>query len=128
MSLASIALVLSLQAADGSPPLADRTDIPSAYLGHWSLDASLCNEPGPANVHIAARRVDFYERHGFLDLAQLNEATDPATFHGTFRWAELLKFSQTSLRFEMAGGKLFVTEGNDPDARRNPAAWSRCPT
>ena len=127
MILASIALVLTVQGADLASPSANQTDIPSAYLGHWSLDASLCSDPGPANVHIAARRIDFYERHGFLDLAQLNEATEPATFHGMFRWVELLKFSQGALRLEMAGDKLFITQGNDPDAVRNGAAWFRCP-
>jgi hypothetical protein len=120
------AIALALQAANSTPPAADRIDIPSAYLGHWSLDATLCDEPGPANVYISARRIDFYERHGFLDLAQLNEATEPATFHGMFRWVDLLKFSQSPLRLEAEGGKLFITQGNDPDASRNPVGWARC--
>jgi hypothetical protein len=121
------AIAALLQVADGNVLAADRTDIPSAYLGHWALDRAMCTEPGPANVYIAPRRIDFYERHGFLDLGQLNEATEPATFHGKFRWVELLEFSDSVLRLETAEGKLFITLGNDPDARRNPAGWNRCP-
>lgn len=107
------------------PP--DKTDIPIAYHGHWALDVRYCTEPGPASVWINARHIDFYERHGFLDLVQLNEATDPPTFHGTFRWAKLLAFSTSTVRLELGGGELFVTEADEPNAPRNPATWRRCP-
>jgi len=120
-----LAMLLQAAAGDGYTP-ADRTDIPAAYQGHWALDAKYCSEPGPASVHIGPRQIDFYERHGFLDLAQLNQASDPPGFYGTFRWAELLHFSSGVVRLEMSTGKLLITEASDPDAPTNQVAWSKC--
>jgi hypothetical protein len=117
------ALLLIAQTAD---PDASKLTIPPAYQGRWALDAASCAKPGPANVTIGARRIDFYERHGFLDLAQLNEAEDPPVFHGSFRWVELLHFTSGVVRLEMENGRLFITEGSDPDAARNPMAWINC--
>jgi hypothetical protein len=122
-----VILLALLLTSTGPTPAADHTDIPAAYLGHWALDSRYCGEPGAANVTIGARTVDFYERHGFLDLAQLDHAQTPPGFYGSFRWAELLHFSTHALRLEMVGGKLVITEGDDPDAPRSTAAWSRCP-
>ena len=105
---------------------ADRTDIPVAFRGHWSLDPAFCNQPGPASVRIGPRNIDFWERHGFLDLAQLNFATDPPTFHGNFRWVELSHFSSSALRLKMVRHKLSITESDDPDAPHNQVLWSHC--
>ncbi|WP_267395537.1 MULTISPECIES: hypothetical protein [unclassified Sphingomonas] len=118
-------MLLQAGAADSYTP-ADRTDIPAAFRGHWALDAKYCSEPGPASVHIGARQINFYERHGFLDLAQLNWASDPPGFYGTFRWTELLHFSSGVVRLEIDAGKLFITEAADPDAPTNKVGWLKC--
>jgi len=119
-------LVLFLAGAQVEPAPADQQDVPPTYRGHWALDAESCNAPGPANMTIGARSIDFYERHGFLDLAQLNEAADPPSFYGRFRWAELLRFSTAVIRLELENNQLYVTQNDDPDAPRNTVSWTRC--
>ena len=111
-------------AQDYVPP--DRQDIPEAYRGTWSLDPKFCHEPGPASVTIGARTIDFWERHGLLDLAQLNFVTEPPKFYGRFRWAALLRFTDGVVRLELVGSKLAITEAANPDTPRNAMLWSRC--
>ena len=119
-------LPIMLQASIPSFATADRVDIPTPYRGHWALDPKYCDDPGPANVSVGARTIDFYERHGFLDLAQLNDASEPPVLHGQFRWAELLHFSTSALRMEIDQGRLYITESEDPEADRSKGAWTRC--
>lgn len=105
----------------------DKQPIPEVYQGVWALDAKYCADGGEAVVDIGPRIIDFYERHGYLDLAQINEGTDPPEFYGNFRWVELLHFSQGVVRLRMVGDKLHITEADDPNAPMNPAAWTKCP-
>jgi hypothetical protein len=114
-------------ATDAPDESADRVSIPVPFQGHWALDKQYCDEPGAANVYVSPRRIDFYERHGFLDLGALNQATEIPAFHGLFRWVELLRFSSSSVRLEIVDKDLFITEGIDPEADRSKAAWSKCP-
>lgn len=124
-----VMLLVAWQAplADATDESADHVSIPVPFQGHWALDKQYCGEPGAANVYVSPRRIDFYERHGFLDLGALNHATEIPSFHGQFRWVELLRFSTSSVRLEIVGQDLFITEGSDPEADRSKAAWSRCP-
>lgn len=124
----ALGLLTALQDVGGNGYVdPDQQDIPAAYRGNWALDAKFCADAAPAVVTIGARRIDFHERHGVLDLAQLNEARDPPVFHGSFRWAELLHFSTGAVRLEMVGDRLAITEGADPDAARNRMLWAKCP-
>ncbi len=120
-----IALLLAFVAQ--STATADQIEIPVQHRGLWSIDPKFCSEIGPATVLITARRVDFYERHGFIDLGQLNQVDDPPAFYGSVRWVETLHFSAGVIRIEQDAGRLYITESADPDAPRNNVAWSRCP-
>lgn len=92
------------------------------------LDVSFCRgEPGPASVLIEARSIHFYERHGYLRLGQLNEASDPPVFTGRFDFVQQGRFSDRTERLELAGSRLSITEADDPDAPANPRLWTRCP-
>lgn len=120
----ALALALVLQ----EPIDHQHIDIPAAYVGRWSLDPTYCSgDQGPAVLVIKPRVLNFYERTGYLSLAQLNEATDPPTFHGWFEFVSNLRFSEQVVRLEMIAGKLRVTYGSDPEGPTNPGPWSRCP-
>lgn len=106
-------------------------DIPVAYRGTWALSASLCNEKdlGPAFVQIGARHMSFYEEHGYLSLAQLNEIDDPPEFFGKFSFVHLLSFADDVIRLNMKGGKLLITRSATVSAEEpSQAEWTRCST
>jgi len=122
----SLALLLVAALLQSDPPH-DRQDIPDFYRGTWALSRAICKEErGPAFVTIGARTIDFYERHGYLDLAQLNHVSDTPAFYGHFRFVSLLNFSDEPLRLERNGDNLLITEG-DVDTPTDTAAWYRCP-
>ena len=117
---------LLLQAAIWDEPL--RTNIPEAYRGEWTLDTRFCGgDRGPAFVEIGAREIHFYERHAYLRLARLNEASDSPSFYGQFDVNELLDFSEETIRIEPAHDGISITEGQPADGPSNTMVWHRCP-
>lgn len=123
-----IALAL-LIAARMTAPDALHQDIPPIFRGTWAIVPSFCNEPNSPNVvRISARRVDFYERQGYLRLARLNDATDPPSFNGLFDIDALAEFSTERIRLDIENGKLFVSTDITPDDEPTRASWYRCST
>ena len=104
-------------------------DVPAQYRGTWALDPALCKERslGPAFVQIGARRVSFYEEHGYLELAQLNEAGDVPEFFGKFSFVRGLSFSDEVIRLDMSNGKLLITRhATHPDDEPSAVEWTKC--
>ncbi|MBW6523464.1 hypothetical protein KZ810_08125 [Sphingomonas sp. RHCKR47] len=102
--------------------------IPASYIGRWAIDLSDCKAPGGDVVEIRPRHIDFYERHGVVDLLRLNEIDDVPAVHASMRWVEGLKFSTGVIRLSMDKGGLYISESENPDALRDPFnAYKRCP-
>lgn len=121
-------VALALLAAQGGYVDPDVAVIPAPYLGRWAVDASDCKAPDGDVVEIRPRHIDLYERHGVVDLLRLNEIDDVPAVHASIRWVEGLKFSTGVIRLSMARGALYITEGSNPDAPRDPFnAYNRCP-
>lgn len=119
-----LAVLLQLAAPD-----ALHQDIPLIFRGTWAIVPSFCNEPDSPNVvRISARRVDFYERQGYLRLARVNDATDPPSFNGLFDIDALAEFSTERIRLDIENGKLFVSTDIGPDDEPTRASWYRCST
>lgn len=126
------AIFLLLAAATPAAPAevdAKHQDIPAVFQGEWTLSPQLCKEKrGPAFVTIGPRTISFYERRGFLDLAQLNEATEPPSFYGRFDFAANLSFSTETVRLDLRDGFLFITESSVTDADISTVGWYNCGT
>ena len=129
ITMRALILALGLMAAPALAVDHQRVDIPVAYRGTWALDASLCKERdlGPAFVQIGARRVSFYEEHGYLSLAQLNEIDDPPEFFGRFSFVHSLLFADDVIRLNIKAGKLLITRNATvSDEEPSQAEWTRC--
>jgi hypothetical protein len=123
--LIAIAIALAAAPAESWVDPAHQ-DIPPQYRGAWALDGAQCSwTDGPAFVSIGARTIYFYERYGYLELAQVNELTPPV-FYGAFHFAENFRFSRETVRLDRVGEKLAITEGGAPDTPRSKILWHKC--
>lgn len=119
-----LALAALLQMAT---PDAVHQDIPLAFRGTWGIVPSFCEELNSPNlVRISARRVDFYERQGYLRLARLDDTNNPTSFYGMFDIDALAEFSTQRIRLDIENGKLFVSVDAGPSDEPTRAPWYRC--
>lgn len=101
-------------------------DVPAPFQGTWALDAAACRDPGPAVVTISPRRIDFHEKHALLDIGRLNQISDPPEFWGRFAVVDGFEFYDETIRLNLSGGKLIITEGAKSNEAMSTFKWTRC--